>query len=41
MKNPYSKNGKSLLFTCQNIKSLSIIEKDGRFINKKEYILVE
>ncbi len=38
MRNPYSKNGKSLLFTCQNVKSLSVIEKDGRFINKKEYI---
>ncbi len=38
MKNPYSKKGKSLLFTCQNIKSLEVLEKEGRFFNKKEYI---
>ena len=38
MKNPNSKNGKSILFTCQNAKSLDILERDGRFINKKEYI---
>ena len=38
MKNPNSKNGKSILFTCQNAKSFDILERDGRFINKKEYI---
>ena len=38
MKNPNSKNGKSILFTCQNNKSLDILEKNGRFINRKEYI---
>ncbi|RRD39609.1 DUF3841 domain-containing protein [Leptotrichia sp. OH3620_COT-345] len=38
MKNPNSKNGKSLLFTCQNAKSLDILERDGRFINKREYV---
>ena len=38
MKNPNSRNGKTLLYTCQNEKSLSILERDGRFINKKEYI---
>ena len=38
MKNPNSRNGKSILFTCQNNKSLDILKRDGRFINKKEYI---
>lgn len=39
MKNPNSRNGKSTLFTCQNSKSLDILKRDGRFINKKEYIM--
>lgn len=38
MKNPNSKNGKSLLFTCQNVKSLAVLERDGRFINRREYV---
>lgn len=37
--NPYSKYGKTILFTTQSIKSLKIIEETGRFINKKEYIV--
>lgn len=36
--NPYSRNGKTLLFTSQDERSLEILEKEGRFINKKEYI---
>ena len=38
MKNPNSRNGKALLFTCQNKKSLNDLNEKGRFINKKEYI---
>lgn len=38
MKNPYSRNGKTVLFTCQNKKTLDIIEKTGKFSNKKIYI---
>lgn len=38
MKNPYSRNGKTLLFTSQDQRSLEILERDGRFINKREYI---
>ena len=36
--NPYSKDGKTLLFTTQDAKSLEVLEKTGRFTNKKEYI---
>lgn len=36
--NPYSRNGKTILFTSQDARSLDILEKEGRFINKREYI---
>lgn len=36
--NPYTKEGKTILFTVQDKRSLNIIEKDGVFYNKKEYI---
>ncbi len=38
MKNPNLKNGKAILFTCQNKKSLDELEKEGRFTNKRKYI---
>lgn len=38
MKNPNSKNGKALIFTRQDKRSLDIIEKRGRFINRRSYI---
>ena len=38
MKNPNSKNGKVVLFTRQDIRSMEILEEEGRFINKKSYI---
>jgi len=37
-KNPYTKNGKTLLFTCQDKRSLDILEKTGLFLNKRIYI---
>lgn len=36
--NPYTMGDKTLLFTSQDARSLEIIEKEGRFINKREYI---
>ena len=36
--NPYSKNGKTILFTCQDKRSLGILEKTGLFLNKRVYI---
>lgn len=36
--NPYCRNGKTLLFTSQDERSLKIIEATGRFINKRKYI---
>ena len=38
IKNPYTKNGKTLLFTCQDKRSLDILEKTGLFLNKRIYI---
>lgn len=37
-RNPYSRDGKTILFTTQNAKSLKDLEETGRFINKMEYI---
>jgi len=37
-KNPNLKNGKAILFTCQNKKSLDELEREGRFTNKRRYI---
>ena len=37
-KNPYSRNGKTILFTTQDKKSWDILNETGRFINKKQYI---
>ncbi len=37
-KNPYSRGGKTILFTTQNEKSFKDIQEKGRFINKMEYI---
>lgn len=37
--NPYTRNGKTLLFTSQDARSLDILEREGRFINKREYIV--
>lgn len=36
--NPYSRDGKTILFTTQNEKSLKELEEKGRFVNKAEYI---
>lgn len=36
--NPYSRNGKTLLFTSQDERSLKVLEEKGRFINRKIYI---
>ncbi len=38
VKNPLSKNGRTLLFTRQDKRSLDILKQSGEFINKKEYI---
>lgn len=38
IKNPYSKNGKTILFTCQDKRSESILNREGRFVNKRIYI---
>lgn len=38
MKNPNSKNGKAILFTRQDKRSLDVVEGKGRFINRKSYI---
>lgn len=39
--NPYTKNGKILLFTSQDARSLETIEKEGRFFNKKNIQSIE
>lgn len=36
--NPDSQNSKAYLYTVQNIKSLDILKKEGKFTNRKEYI---
>ncbi|MGF7108135.1 DUF3841 domain-containing protein [Treponema pedis] len=38
VKNPLSKDGRTLLFTRQDKRSLDILKQNGEFINKKEYI---
>jgi len=38
MKNPNSRNGKAIIFTRQDTRSLDVIRNKGRFTNKRSYI---